>query len=239
LIVVFLMACTPESDPVDTSPPLDTGREVEDPSVRAATLLDAAEAPAAAWRRAWIWRSNGSTDCPTAYDAGNGTTRIGGDCTDDDGVTWGGTLDTLEIAAGRKVTFNDWSRADATGVRVWTGEIVLPADDGLVATFTERDAAGALTRAWSRFTTAPWTAWEIADQGGAAAWTVEGALTVGSALDTVSGGVTELGACGLEPDDGGLTFSGFDQVTFDFDGDTSCDGCLPFTDPSGAHTLCR
>lgn len=237
-LLLALLACVGDEDPIDTEPPVDTGRVVEDPRVRARAVTDAYAAPSAAWRRAWLWKSNDSTDCPTAYEVGGGTWRIGGDCTDDDGVTWGGTLDLLEIAAGRKVTFAGWSRADAAGALVWDGEIVLPADDGLVATITERDADGALTRAWSKLRTRTWTALEIGADGGAAAWTVDGSMTVDDALYAVSASITEQGACASEPDAGTLAFTGFDDITFSFDGATACDGCAPFTDRAGASTLC-
>lgn len=237
-MIALLLACKGAPEPVDTDVPVDTGVEVEDPRVRAFALYDAANAPAAAWRRAWLWRANGASDCPTAYSPASGQWRIGGDCTDDDGVTWAGTVELLEIEAGRKVTFTDWSRADGDGVRVLDGEIVLPADDGLVADLTERDADGALVRAWSRYAVRTWTAAEIAVDGGAAAYDLDGSLTAGDALYTVHAEITESGACASEPDAGTLAFTGFDTLTFTFDGATACDACLPFADRAGANQGC-
>lgn len=239
MIVALLVACTADLAAVDAERPIDTGRVVDDPTVRAGALFDAYDAPIAAWRRAWIWKTHTATDCPTAYDAGGGITRVGGDCTDDDGVTWGGTLEVLEVNAGQKITFDRWSRADTTGFATWEGEMVRPSDDGVVTTITERDSEGTLTRAWSKLTTSPWTAVEIAHEGGAAAWTTTGAMTVDGAIYAVSASFTELGACASEPDDGALAFTGFDTVTFDFDGSVLCDGCVPFTDRAGANTLCH
>lgn len=241
LLLMVLTACNGGSADTDEAEDTDDGGgngAVED-DAEAAALYSAAHLPAGAFLMvSLIGGFNGPEDCPAVTTTTNGFTLTGG-CTDEDGQAWTGTATYEEGPTEGTLTYDAFQSADADGTLAYDGVQVAREDGTLTSDMTASgQAQDGQAIAWTYrghgIDAEAYLGMAFGDPG---EYAVSGTVEIaGKGAFALSGSAarTEPG-CDLEPDSGILRAG---SVTFEHDGATACDGCIPYASGAITGTIC-
>jgi hypothetical protein len=254
LLIALLVACKgggadsdvpADTDGADTDVVIDTSDTTDDgvswDDTEATLAFQAAHFPPVLLFLVSIQAAGDATACPAVAHPDDTTTVLtGGGCTDGDGQTWDGTATITETDTLWAVVYDGYTVETAESSLVIDGEQSLGSAGILLTDGTmvgEADAVGAVDWAWldHAIDAAGYFAVATHDAEGGD-YSIAGTLRLDGVDLALSGGAESYGdGCATEPDRGGI---GIGSADFDLDGETACDGCIPWTAGAAAGSIC-
>lgn len=181
--------------------------------------------------------------CPTVTTEGTTTTYTGG-CTDENGITYSGTLVMTEGAEGAgSAAYDAWEMDGGGSYFYFDGTLSLSQTPDYITTIATdaftliiEDDESSISASYSDYSlTTPFTEAPEMETSIAGTITVEGAGAF-----TASGSMLTTRDCESEPASGALVFTGANTLTFSPDGASNCDGCTPYTlSDGGSGQICE